>query len=100
MRGGREEFILQVAGLFGDLARGLGALDGRGAFVERQVQLLLADLELSHRFRERLGAIGHLLLHRGERLLQPRLRDPAATQFQRKQESRHDQDDGDDRAHS
>jgi hypothetical protein len=75
VRGGREEFILQVAGL---------------------VQLLLAHLELSHRFRERLRAIGHLLLHRGERLLKPGLGQPAPAQFERKQESCDDQDDGDE----
>ena len=42
------------------------------------------------------NSIGHLLLHRGERLLEPRLRQPAAAQFEGEQQSRHEQDDGDE----
>ncbi len=50
--------------------------------VRDQPELLLAQLELSHRIRERTSPLGDLLLDRGERFLQPRFRDSASAQLQ------------------
>jgi hypothetical protein len=62
-----------------------------GAEVGNQPEMLFAQLQLRHGFLQGGGAVRHLLLHRCQRLLEARLGNAATSQFERKQQRRHEQ---------